>query len=77
VWGIFRIAGSFRNRSACPHDRQMRVPSASSPRARIERLPPPREPVFNSFTQTKSDAPQFEQTGATMNTRLAKKVAHL
>jgi len=57
------------NRSACPHARQIRVPKASSPRERIERVPPPRVPVLRSFTQTKSDAPQFEHVGATVNTR--------
>ncbi len=37
----------------------------SSPRARKESAPPPIEPVLSSFAQTKSDAPQLEQTGAT------------
>jgi hypothetical protein len=57
------------NRSACPHARQIRVPNPSSPRERIESDPPPSVPVLRSFTQTKSDAPQFEQVGATVNTR--------
>jgi hypothetical protein len=65
VWGIRRIEGSFRNRSACPQARQSRVPMDSSPRARKERAPPPMEPVLSSFAHTKSDAPQLEQTGAT------------
>jgi hypothetical protein len=69
VWGWRRIAGSFRKRSACPHARQMRVPRASSPRDRSARLPPPRLPVLSSLAQTKSDAPQFEQMGATGATR--------
>ena len=65
VCGILRIEGSFMNRSAWPHDRQIRVPSESSPRDRSERDPPPRLPVLSSFAQTKSDAPQLLQTGAT------------
>jgi hypothetical protein len=65
VWGIRSTDGSFRNRSACPQARQRRVPIDSSPRARSESEPPPMEPVFSSFAQTKSDAPQFEQTGGT------------
>ncbi len=65
VCGILRIDGSFRKRSACPHERHSRVPIDSSPRARKEREPPPIEPVLSSFAQTKSDAPQLEQTGAT------------
>ena len=68
VWGIRRIEGSLRNRSAWPQVRQIRVPRASSPRERIESEPPPSEPVLSSFTQTKSLAPQFEQTGGTEDT---------
>jgi hypothetical protein len=68
VWGMRRIDGSFRKRSAWPHDRHTRVPSASCPRDRIERVPPPSEPVLRSFTQTKSPAPQLVHTGATGNT---------
>jgi nucleotide-binding universal stress UspA family protein len=65
VCGWRRIVGSFRNRSACPQDRHRRVPIDSSPRGRSESAPPPIEPVLSSFAQTKSDAPQLEQTGAT------------
>ena len=68
VWGMRRMDGSFRNRSAWPHPRQIRVPSDSSPRERSESEPPPIVPVFSSFTQTKSVAPQFVQTGATEST---------
>jgi len=69
VCGILSTEGSFRNRSACPQFRHSRVPSESSPRERIERLPPPIVPVRSSFTQTNSDAPQLLQTGATEDTR--------
>jgi hypothetical protein len=68
VWGILRIAGSLRNRSAWPHDRQIRVPRANSPRDRRESVPPPIDPVLMSFTQTKSLAPQLTHAGATVGT---------
>jgi hypothetical protein len=68
VWGARRIAGSFRKRSAWPHARQIRVPIDSSPRERIDNVPPPIEPVLSSFTQTNSVAPQLLQTGGTGNT---------
>jgi hypothetical protein len=64
VWGMRRTEGSFRKRSAWPHDRQIRVPSDSSPRERSESDPPPIPPVLRSFAQTKSDAPQLLHTGA-------------
>jgi len=67
VCGIFRIDGSFMNRSAWPQPRQMRVPSDSSPPERIDRVPRPIVPVLRSFTQTKSLAPQLLQTGAKGN----------
>jgi hypothetical protein len=69
VWGILRTDGSFRKRSACPQFRQSRVPSDSSPRERIERLPPPIVPVRSSFTQTNSDVPQLLHIGAKEDTR--------
>jgi len=66
VCGMRRIDGSFRNRSACPQDRQIRVPIESSPRERSESVPPLiAPPVLRSFAHTKSDAPQLLQTGAT------------
>lgn len=68
VWGMRRIDGSLRKRSAWPQARQIRVPRESSPRERIESDPPPIEPVFRSFTQTKSPAPQFVHWGATEDT---------
>ena len=64
VCGILRTDGSFRNRSAWPQDRQIRVPSESSPRARRESDPPPSPPVLRSFAHTKSEAPQLLQMGA-------------
>ena len=64
VCGCRRTAGSFRNRSAWPHARQMRVPSESSPRVRSDRVPRPIEPVRRSFAHTKSFAPQLLQIGA-------------
>jgi nucleotide-binding universal stress UspA family protein len=67
---VRRIAGSFRKRSACPQARQIRVPSDSSPPERIERVPRPIVPVLRSFAQTKSVAPQFEQTGGKSDTRV-------
>jgi hypothetical protein len=65
VCGWRRIVGSFRNRSAWPQLRQMRVPSDSSPPGRIDKLPRPIVPVFRLLTQTNSPAPQFEHTGDT------------
>jgi len=65
VCGILRMEGSFKKRSAWPHERQILVPSESSPRARSESEPPPSPPVFRSFAHTNSDAPQLLQTGAT------------
>jgi hypothetical protein len=67
--GFRRIEGSFRNRSAWPQPRQIRVPIDSSPRERRESVPLPiPPPVLRSFAQTKSFAPQLLQTGGTEDT---------
>jgi hypothetical protein len=69
VCGAFRIEGSFRNRSAWPHDLQIRVPNESSPFGRSESVPALNEPpVLRSFAQTKSFAPQLLHTGGTEDT---------
>jgi hypothetical protein len=65
VWGCRRTAGSLTKRSACPQDRQMRVPIESSPPRRSESSPRPIVPVLRSFAQTKSLAPQLVHVGGT------------
>jgi hypothetical protein len=69
AWGVRRIPGSLRKRSAWPQPRQIRVPSESSPPERIDSVPRPIVPVLRSFAQTKSVAPQFEHTGGKEDTR--------
>jgi hypothetical protein len=65
VWGWRSTEGSFTNRSAWPHARQMRVPIESSPPRRNESSPRPIVPVLRSFAQTKSLAPQLLHVGGT------------
>ena len=64
--GLWSTVTSRRKRSACPHDRQMRVPSGSSPPARRASGPDAsRPPVFSSPAQTNSVPEQLMQMGAT------------
>ena len=65
VCGCRSTDGSFTNRSAWPHCRQMRVPSDSSPPRRRLSSPRPIVPVLRSFAHTKSLAPQLLHVGAT------------
>ncbi len=65
VCGCRSTEGSFTKRSACPHDRQMRVPIDSSPPRRSESSPRPMVPVLRSFAQTKSLDPQLLHKGGT------------